>query len=96
MPAYLIVDIEVHDPERHEAYRAAGPATLERFGGRLIVKGGDFAVLEGNWQPKRLVMAEFPDLESAKRWYESPEYREAKKLREGTATLQMVAVDGID
>jgi uncharacterized protein (DUF1330 family) len=95
MSAYLIVEIDVHDPEGHEAYKQAGPATLDAFGGKLLVRGGEMAVLEGDWQPKRLVMAEFPDLETAKRWYDSDAYQAAKKLREHTATLRVVAVEGM-
>lgn len=94
MPAYLIVEMDVHDPEGHEAYRQAGPPTLIPFDGKFIVRGGEMAVLEGDWQPKRLAMAEFPDLESAKAWYASDGYQAAKKLRENTATLRIVAVEG--
>lgn len=95
MPAYLIVEIDVHDPEGHEAYKNAGPATLDAFGAKLIVRGGEMAVLEGDWHPKRIVVAEFPDLDAVKRWYVSDEYQAAKKLREKTATLRMVAVDSL-
>jgi len=63
--------------------------------GRFVVRGGDLAVLEGDWHPSRLVMLEFEDLEAAKRWYESEVYQEAKKLREGAAHLRMVAVQGV-
>ena len=64
-------------------------------GGRFLVRGGELAVLEGDWQPSRLVVVEFESLEAAKRWYSSPEYQEAKKLREGAASLRMVAVEGV-
>jgi uncharacterized protein (DUF1330 family) len=59
------------------------------------VRGGELAVLEGDWNPSRLVMLEFPDLETAKRWYDSPEYQEVRKLRDGAANLRMVAVEGL-
>jgi len=95
MPAYVIVEIDVHDPKGHEAYSQTAPSTLDTFGGKLIARGGEMAVLEGDWQPKRIVMAEFPDLDTAKRWYASDAYQAAKELREHTATLQMVAVDGM-
>jgi uncharacterized protein (DUF1330 family) len=48
------------------------------------------------WQPSRLVVLEFEDLATAKRWYESEVYQEAKKLSEGTAHLRVVAVEGVD
>jgi uncharacterized protein (DUF1330 family) len=95
MPAYLIVETDIHDPEQYERYKAASPGAVAAGGGRFVVRGGELAVLEGDWQPPRLVVLEFPDLEAAKRFYDSPEYQEAKKLREGAATLKMVAVEGV-
>lgn len=94
MPAYVIVETDIHNPEQYERYRAAVPASLAAHGGRFIVRGGEMAVLEGDWQPKRLVALEFEDLEAAQRWYHSSEYAEAKQLREGAAHLRMVAVEG--
>jgi uncharacterized protein (DUF1330 family) len=95
MPAYLIVETDITDPEQYEHYKAASPGAIAAFGGRFVVRGGEMDVLEGDWTPKRLVVVEFPDLETAKRFYESPEYQEAMKLREGAASLNMVAVDGV-
>jgi len=95
MPAYLIVETDITDPEQYEQYKAASPGAIAAAGGRFIVRGGEMAVLEGDWAPKRLVVVEFDDLETAKRFYESPEYQEAMKLREGAASLNMVAVEGI-
>jgi uncharacterized protein (DUF1330 family) len=95
MPAYLIVETDIHDAEQYEKYKAASPGAVAAGGGRFVVRGGELAVLEGDWTPKRLVVLEFPDLEAAKRFYESPEYQEAKKLREGAASLRMVAVEGV-
>jgi uncharacterized protein (DUF1330 family) len=82
MPAYVIGETNISDPERYDRYSAAAPATVAVFGGRFIARGGEVVVLEGDWQPKRLVVTEFRDLETAKR------------LREGAATLQIVAIDG--
>ena len=95
MPAYLIVETDITDPERYEQYKAASPGAIAAAGGRFIARGGELAVLEGDWHPKRLVLVEFPDLETAKRFYESEEYRAAMKLREGAANLNMVAVEGV-
>jgi uncharacterized protein (DUF1330 family) len=95
MPAYIIVETDVHDPEQYERYKAASPGAVAAGGGRFIARGGELAVLEGDWQPKRLVLLEFPDLETAKRFYESERYQEAKKLREGAANLRMVAFEGL-
>jgi uncharacterized protein (DUF1330 family) len=96
MPAYVIVETDVTDPEQYEHYKAASPAAIAAGGGRFLVRGGELAVLEGDWDPPRLVMLEFDDLEAAKRWYESEAYQEAKKLREGAAGFRAVAVQGVD
>jgi uncharacterized protein (DUF1330 family) len=96
MPAYLIVETDIHDPERYARYQQASPGAVAAGGGRFIVRGGELAVLEGDWQPKRLVLLEFENLEAAKRFYDSPEYREARALREGAAHLNMVAVQGLE
>lgn len=95
MPAYIVVETDIHDAEQYELYKQASPAAVEAGGGRFIARGGEVAILEGDWQPKRLVLLEFPDLEAAKRFYESPEYQDAKRLREGAAGLNMVAVEGL-
>ena len=95
MPAYLIVETDIHDPEQYELYKAASPGAVAAGGGRFLARGGELAVLEGDWQPQRLVVLEFEDLEAIRRFYDSPAYQEAKALREGAATLRMVAVQGV-
>jgi uncharacterized protein (DUF1330 family) len=96
MPAYVIVETDVTDPERYEQYKAASPGAIAAGGGRFLARGGELVVLEGDWQPSRLVVLEFEDLAAAKRWYESEAYQGAKKLREGAAHFRMVAVQGTD
>jgi uncharacterized protein (DUF1330 family) len=95
MPAYVIAETDVTDPERYEAYRAAAPGAIAAAGGRFLARGGDLEVLEGDWRPPRIVVVEFDDLQTATQWYDSPEYREARRLREGAATLNIVAVQGV-
>jgi uncharacterized protein (DUF1330 family) len=95
VPAYVVVETDVHDPERYERYKEASPAAVAAGEGRFIARRGEVAVLEGDWHPKRLVLLEFPDLEAVRRFYESPEYQEAKRLREGAAGFNMVAVEGL-
>jgi uncharacterized protein (DUF1330 family) len=96
MPAYVIGETDITDPKRYEQYKAASPATIAAGGGRILVRGGELVVLEGDWQPTRLVILEFADLAAAKRWYESEVYQEAKALREGAAHVRVVAVQGVD
>jgi uncharacterized protein (DUF1330 family) len=95
MPAFVIVETDITDPERYEQYKAASAAAIAAAGGRFLVRGGELVVLEGDWQPSRLVVVEFEDLAAAKRWHESQVYQEAKMLREGAAHLRMVAVQGV-
>ena len=95
MPAYVIVETDITDPDRYDQYKAASPAAIAAGGGRFLVRGGELTVLEGDWQPSRLVVLEFEDLAAAERWYESEAYQAAKKLREGAARLRVVAVEGL-
>ncbi len=95
MAAYVVVQVEVKDPVRYEGYKKLVPPSLEKFGGRFIVRGGNVTTMEGAWAPKRFVIAEFPDVERAKAWWASAEYAEAKALRQATSTTQMIIVEGV-
>lgn len=95
MPAYMIVDVEVTDPQQYEKYKALAPAAIAKYGGRYLVRGGAHTTLEGAWRPNRLVLLEFPDVEAAKRFYDSPEYREARALRANAAKGHFVVVEGL-
>ena len=82
MPAYFFVDVrEVRDRAKLDDYRARVTPVVEKFGGRYLVRGGPFEVVEGQWQPVFPVLVEFPSMEQARRWYDSAEYRELKQLR---------------
>jgi uncharacterized protein (DUF1330 family) len=94
MPAYVIVDITVRDPEPYERYRAIAPPSIALYGGRYLVRGGATEPLEGTWQPRRLVVLEFPTAEQARAWWSSPEYAEAKALRQSCADADMLLVGG--
>jgi uncharacterized protein (DUF1330 family) len=96
MPAYVIIESDTTDPARYERYKAAAPAALAAQDGRFLVRGGELAVLEGDWEPSRLVVLEFPDLDAARAWYKSDLYQAARSLREGAARVRMVAVQGVD
>ena len=96
MPAYVIVEAEVTDPEQYKQYMAASPGAVAAGGGRFVARGGETVTLEGDWQPKRIVVLEFPDLETATRWYHSDEYQSVKRLREGAADFHAIAVAGVD
>lgn len=95
MPAYVIADIDVHDREEYQRYGALVPATLEPFGGRFVVRGGESESLEGPWQPRRLVVLEFPSADHARRWYASPEYVAAMAIRHSASAGSLVLVEGV-
>ena len=95
MPAYLVADLDIKDTAGFEEYRKLVPATIQKYGGRYLVRGGQLEKLEGEWQPKRLVVLEFPSLEQAKRWYNSEEYRGPKALRLKTAKTNLILVEGL-
>ncbi|MEA2382048.1 MAG: hypothetical protein QOH72_2019 [Solirubrobacteraceae bacterium] len=95
MPAYLILDIHVEDPEEYAAYRERSPATLEAYGGRYLVRGGPHEVIEGDWNPERVVVVEFPSVQRAREWYESPEYQEIVGMRLRAAPSNTVLVEGV-
>jgi len=94
MSALIIVDIEVTDPVRYEDYKRLASAAIAAHGGRYLVRGGKSEVLDGEWTPRRLVVLEFDSFEKAKAWRESPEYAEAKKVREECARSNMIVVEG--
>jgi len=95
MPAFVIVEIDVTDPAGYEEYKQKCPATVERYGGRYIARGGRAETLEGDWSPKRVVLLEFPSVERAKAWWSSPEYAPVVAIRRRTSTARMIVVDGV-
>jgi uncharacterized protein (DUF1330 family) len=94
MPAYVIADVEIVNAERYADYSAQVPATLEPYGGRFLVRGGA-TTIEGDWLPRRLVIIEFPSIDAAHRWYESPEYQAILGIRDGAATVRVMIGDGV-
>ena len=95
MPAYIIVEIDILDAGGYEEYKKLAGATVEKYGGKYIVRGGKTEVLEGDWQPKRIVILEFPTMARAKEWLNCEEYREPRKLRHKTARTKMILVEGL-
>ncbi len=94
MAAYVIATLEITDPQGFEEYRNMVPPTIEQYGGKYIVRGGKMEKLEGDWEPKRLVIIEFDNLEQAKQWWACEEYRDAKALRQRTAKTDLIVVEG--
>jgi uncharacterized protein (DUF1330 family) len=95
MAAYFIVDVDVKNPQAYEAYKQAAAASIARYGGRYLVRGGTHEVLEGDWRPTRLVVLEFPNGAAAKQWYASEEYGRVKPIRLQHAASHLVFVEGV-
>jgi uncharacterized protein (DUF1330 family) len=92
-PAFLIVDAKSSDPQAIQRYRELAQVAVAQFGGRYVVRGGEYQVLEGDWRPERLVVVEFPSLEQARRFYDSPEYLAARAARAGVSSFDMLLVE---
>ena len=95
MAAYFVVEVKVTDPELYAQYRKLVPPTLDRYGGRFLVRGGATQTIEGDWQPSRFVILEFEDEEHFKRWYNSPEYTEVRNIRFKASTAQAILAQGV-
>jgi uncharacterized protein (DUF1330 family) len=96
MPAYIIADIQVTDPVAYDHYRPLAAASIARFGGRFVVRGAKVELLEGQPMPERIVLIEFPDSDTARRWYRSDEYQSALKLRQAASRGRLILVEAPD
>lgn len=94
MPAYVIAEIKVTNPEGYEPYRPLAAESVARFGGRFLVRGGNADLIEGEPAPERVVVIEFPDADTARRWYFSPEYQQALKIRQANSSGRLILVEG--
>ena len=96
MPAYVISEVEILDETRANTYRALASASIAQYGGRYIVRGGAVELLEGERNPaRRLVIVEFPSLQKLSEWYDSPEYRPFRDLRQKCSLSNLVMTDGL-
>ena len=97
MAVYLISDVGPVAPEAEDAWKAyleRAPATIRQYGGRYLARGGEIGVIEGDWSPLAIVLVEFPDRKSVSRWYASPEYAEALRIRGSALHRNMIVVEG--
>jgi len=95
MLAYVIVDVTITDPQLYEEYKKLTPASIAAWQGKFIVRGGATETLEGDWQPGRFVMLEFPNAELARQWWHSTEYAPAKNIRQRAASTKMILAEGV-
>jgi uncharacterized protein (DUF1330 family) len=94
MPAYIIAEVEVTNPTGYEAYRPLAGTSIAQYGGKFVVRGGKAELVEGTQEPARIVVIEFADTAAAKRWYNSPEYQEALKIRLANSKGRVLLVEG--
>ena len=96
MTAFIVVDISVENAKTYDQYKLLAPPSIAKYGGRYVARGGKTQLLEGSWQPSRLVILEFPSMERAQSWWSSAEYAEAKALRQRSASTKMVLIEGLE
>ena len=96
MAAYLLAQVEVHDMQQYRKYTARTPAIIEKYGGRFLTRGGEVVTLEGEGPSNRVVLIEFPSLQTVLDFYNAPEYQEVKELRLPASTASFLALDGVD
>ncbi len=95
MPAYVILDLKIFDKEKLKEYKNVAPEIIKKFDGKIIVRGGQTNSVEGNWNPQRVVIIEFPTYEIANAWWNSDEYKKAIELRKKGADTNVLIIDGI-
>lgn len=91
--AYMVVDARSSDPQRMAEYRRLAQIAVEHYGGRYLVRGAPYETLEGSWQPQRLVVLEFPSMDAARSFYDSPEYSAAREARAGVSDFDMLLAE---
>lgn len=94
MSAYVIVDVSIKDHDQYEEYKKMTPGSLALFEGRFVARGGETEILEGDWNPGRMVILEFPTVDKAREWWNSDVYAPAKALRQRIADTNMILVEG--
>lgn len=93
--AYIIANVTVTDTQQYEEYKKWSTAAMQAHGAEVCVRGGKAEVIEGDWQPERLVVLKFPSVEAARKFDASPEYGKARAARKGAAVMRMVLVEGV-
>lgn len=93
MPAFVIAEIDIKDPEKYDSYKELTPATVSAFGGKFVLRGKPVKVLEGKWNHQRLIMLQFPSKEKAEAWYHSEAYQHAVSVRDDAATANFLLVE---
>ena len=96
MPAYVFAEVDITNPDGYREYSQQVPATIQKYGGRFLHRGGPVSVLEGDWPQIRRVIIEFPSVEAARQWWDSPEYEKPKALRRANSTGRLILLEGTE
>ena len=91
---YVLLQVNVSDPEFFKRYPELSEKIISKFGGKYLFRGGEFEVLEGSWDFKRNVLLEFENISKAREWYNSSEYQEVLKIRSNSATSNLIIIEG--
>ncbi|MBI2960842.1 MAG: DUF1330 domain-containing protein [Betaproteobacteria bacterium] len=94
MTAYVIAEVDITDPETYKGYQQAVPASVKKYGGRFLTRGGKVVPKDGGWEPKRVIVIEFPSLDDAQKWYHSPEYAPLLDIRLKATRSRLILVEG--
>ena len=94
--AYFLANVEVTDQEAWVKYRAEVPATVAQYGGQFLVRGGRWERLEGKKPMPLFVIVQFPNIQQAKAWFNSKEYRSLSRLRQTASKGDLVLIEGIE
>ena len=95
MSGYVFADVTtVKDPGLYQRYQRLVPASLRAFNGTYLARGGDVTVLEGSWQPRRLVIVRFESAAQATAWWDSDQYRAARAMRQAATVTNLIVVAG--
>jgi uncharacterized protein (DUF1330 family) len=96
MKGYIIVDVTITDPAKYEDYKKLTPGTLKAYDGKFVVRGGKSETLEGDWNPQRIVVLEFPSFDRAKAWWSSDNYAPAKAIRQAASITKLLVIEGFE
>jgi uncharacterized protein (DUF1330 family) len=96
MPAYVIFDVEIRDLQQYQSFMLGVKPALEAAGARYLARGGAHKVYEGDWQPRRIVLLEFPSVAAWEAFYTGATYQGLKAVRDACSSARLVSVEGLD
>lgn len=95
MTAYVIFDVDIRDMSQYQEFMKRVKPAVESAGGRYLARGGAHKVYEGDWEPRRIVLFEFPSAAAFESFYNGPVYQGLKPLRDACSSARLVSVEGL-